>query len=251
MQQSIVTCARCGMLKDISGAACSSCGSLDQSITIDLVGVELHCESGNVGTVTDERTASGAKLRTQTPGGAHSDSSLTRKDVSFNINGSIEIGRKGESRALGTLLQKFQEEGFQVTLKTGQDDRGEDGVLQFKDQCLTLQVVLVPRCPKLWHDAIRDSVTTTVPITTSIEWIYEAIQAKHTKTSTGERAKTILILDVGLTGILSSNEVVSTYLDLHNDPHTEFKFASIWLVGPTSSTTIQLGNGSLGFSSAL
>ena len=245
--QSVITCARCGTLKTVSGSACSSCGSLDQSVTIELVGMEARCELGNVGTVAEERDASGAqfRVRVQTPAGARSDALLGDGLVSFNIRGPIQIGRKGEPRALDTLLCRLREEGHLPTLEAGRDQLGEDGILLLQGQRLTLQVVSVPSCPELWRDANRDSVTTAVPVADGAKWVRDGIVAKFTNTSPGERPKTILVLDVGLTGILSAHEVADAYLALHGDPHIEFGLASIWLVGPTPSTTTRLGTGCL------
>ncbi len=49
MPQSVITCARCGTVKTNSSSACTSCGSLDQSVTTDLIGVETRGEIGNIG----------------------------------------------------------------------------------------------------------------------------------------------------------------------------------------------------------
>lgn len=242
-----MSCARCGTLKTISGSACSSCGSLDQTVSIELVGLVARCELGNLGTVAEERDASGARfrVRVQTPAGARSDALLVDGVVTLNIHGPVEIGRKGEPRALDTLLCRLREDGHQPILETGRDQLGEDGILLLQDQRLTLQVTLVPSCPKLWRDAIRDSAATSVPVADGAKWVRDAVVAKFTNTSPAARATTILVLDAGLAGILSAHEVVDAYLALHGDPHIEFGLASIWLVGPTPSTTAQLGTGCL------
>ena len=159
MPQSIISCARCGTVKTKSGSACSSCGSLDQTATVELVGVESRCDVGHVGTVVEERDASGEqfRLRTQTPEGARSHELLADGVVSLTINGPTQTGRKGEARALDTLLNALRQEGQHPVLEAGRDERGEDGILLLQDERLTLQVVSVPSCPKLWRDANRDS----------------------------------------------------------------------------------------------
>lgn len=242
-----MTCARCGTLKTISGSACSLCGSLDQSVTIELVGVETRVEAGNVGTVAEERDASGEqfRVRVQTPAGARSDALLADGVVSLNIRGPIQIGRKGEPRALDTLRCRLLQEGHQPVLDLGRDQHGEDGILLFQDERLTLQVVTVPRCPSLWRDANSDLATTSVPVADAAKWVRDAVVAKFTNTPPAERATTILVLDAGLAGILSAHEIADAYLELHGDPHLEFELASIWLVGPTPSTTTRLGTGRL------
>lgn len=243
MSRPIITCPHCGTDKAISGSACSSCGSLDQSVAIEPVGVGTCGKVGNVGKVAEERDASRAQARIllQTPAGAHSDTLLTDGVVSLNIHGAIEIGRNGEPRALDTLLRKLQEGGHQPILEAGRDQHGEDGILLLQGLRLTLQVVTVPSCPKWWRDANRDSAMTAVPVVEGANWIRDAVVAKLTNTSPAERETTILVLDVGLTGILAEHEVVDAYLELYGDPNLEFRFASIWLVGPTTSTTTQLG----------
>lgn len=223
------------------------CGSLDQSVTIEVAGVEARFESGNVGTVTEERDASGEqfRIRTRTPEGARSDELLADGVVSLNIHGPTQTGRKGQPRAIDTLLSRLRQEGRQLVLEAGRDERGEDGILLFQDERLTLQVVSVPSCPKLWRDVNRDSATTSVPVADAAKWIRDAVFAKFTNTSPAERATTIVVLDAGLAGILSAHEVADAYLGLHGDPHLEFGLASIWLVGPTPSTTTRIGTGRL------
>lgn len=234
-------------MKTKSGSACFLCGSLDQSVTIELVGLEICGEAGNVGTVAEERDTSGGKfrIRTQTPEGARSHELLADGVVSLNIHGPTQTGRKGEARTLDTLLTTLRQEGHHPILEAGRDERGEDGILLLQDERLTLQVVSVPSCPKLWHDANRDSATTSVPMADAAKWIRDAVFAKFTKTSPAERATTIVVLDAGLAGVLSAHEVADAYLALYGDPHFEFGLASIWLVGPTPSTTTRLGTGRL------
>ena len=220
---------------------------MDQSATAETVGMEARGEVGNVGTVAEERDASGERfrIRTQTPGGARSRELLADGVVSLNIHGPTQTGRKGESRALDTLLSKLRQEGHQPVLEAGRDERGEDGILLLQDERLTLQVVSVPSDPKLWRDANRGSATTSVPVADAAKWIRDAVFAKFTNTSPAERATTILVLDAGLAGVLSAHEVADAYLALYGDPHFEFGLASIWLVGPTPSTTTRLGTGRL------
>jgi len=241
--QSIITCAGCGTVKTKSGSACSLCGSLDQSVAIDLVGVESRGKVGNIGTVAEERDASGEhlRIRTQTPEGARSHELLAYGVVSLNIHGPTQTGRKGEGRALDTLLSRLREEGHQPVLEAGRDEQGEDGILLLQGERLTLQVVSVPSCPELWRDANRDSATTAVSVADAAKWIRDAVLAKVTNTSPAERATTIVVLDAGLAGVLSAHEVADAYLALYGDPHPEFGLASIWLVGPTPRTTRRLG----------
>lgn len=193
--------------------------------------------------VAEEHTVSGAqfRVRVQTPTGASSDALLATGDVSLNVRGPTQLGRNGEPRVFDTLLCKLREEGHQPIFKEGRDQFGEDGILQFQGQDLTLQVVSVPSCPKLWRDANRDSAKTVISVEDGAKWIRDAVRAKFTKTSPRERPKTILVLDVGLVGILSAQEVTNVYLACYGEPHLEFEFASIWLVGPTPSTTTRLG----------
>jgi hypothetical protein len=234
-------------VKTQSGSACSLCGSLDQPVTIELVGVKACCEVGNVGTVAEERDTSGEqfRIRTQTPEGAHSHELLADGVVSLDIHGPTQTGRKGEARALDTFFTRLRQQGHQPVLEAGRDERGEDGILLLQGERLTLQVVSVPSFPKLWRDANRDSAKTCVPVADAAKCIRDAVFAKFTNTSPAERPTSIVVLDAGLAGVLSAHEVADAYLALYGDPHVEFGLASIWLVGPTPSTTTRLGTGRL------
>ena len=221
---------------------------MDESVTVGLVGEAACGKPGNVGAVAEERDAFGQQLRirTQTPGGARSHELLVDGAVSLNIHGPTQTGRRGEPRVLDTLLSRLRQEGHQPVLEEGpRDGHGEDGILLLEGKRLTLQVVTVPRDAKLWHDANRDSGTMSVTVADAANWIRDAVLVKLTKTSPAERAKTILVLDAGHAGVLSADEVTDAYLALYGDPHVAFGLASIWLVGPTLSTTTRLGTGRL------
>ncbi len=113
MSKSTITCTVCGTVKTTSGSSCSSCGSLEESVAIQVDGAELRIEPGRVGTVTEERDISGEqfRIRTRTPEGARSDELLANGVVSLNIKGPTQMGRKGERRALDTLLSKLRQDG--------------------------------------------------------------------------------------------------------------------------------------------
>lgn len=218
------------------------------SVSIEVVGAEMRFASGRVGTVTEERDATGEHLqiRTRTPEGARSDEQLADGVLSLNIYGPTQAGSKGEPRAIGILLGRLRQEGHQVSLDPHwENERGEDGILLFRNERLTLQVVTVPSIPVLWKNAKLGSAKTSVSVTDAANWIREAVVAKFTVTSPAECARTIIVLDAALAGILSAHEVVDTYLGLYEDPKIEFGLASIWLVGPTTSTTIRIGTGRL------
>lgn len=209
--------------------------------------MESRCEVGDAGTVTEERDASGEQLRirTQTSEGARSHELLADGIMSLNINGPTQTGRKGEGRAIDTLLSTLRQEGHQPVLDEGQDERGEDGILLIQDERLTVQVVSVPSCSNLWRDANLGSATRSASVADAANWIRNALFAKFTNTSPAERGRTIVVLDAGLAGVLSAHEVVDAYLALYGDPHVEFGLASVWLVGPTPSTSTRLGIGRL------
>jgi hypothetical protein len=247
MQQRVITCVQCGTEKAEPDSTCSLCGSLNPSITIGLTGLELSSNIGNLGPVTEERNASGEqfRIRTQTPEGARSDELLANDIVSVKIKGPTQTGRKGEPRTINTLLNRLQQEGYQPIFEAGRDQHGEDGVLIIQNERLTLQIVTAPSIPKLWHDANLDSATKSMSVEGAAKCIQETICKKFNKTSQDELAKTFLVLDAGLVGILSAHEVVNAYLALYGDPYLGFGFANIWLVGPTPSTTTQLGTGRL------
>jgi len=73
------------------------------------------------------------------------------------------MGRKGEPRAVDTLLTRLRQEGLQPGLAAGRDERGEDAILLLQGERLTLQVVSVPSVAELWRDANRSSATTSAP----------------------------------------------------------------------------------------
>lgn len=225
--------------------ASAEAGKVIPVIEVGLTGVESHCAAGTVGSVAEERYASGERfrIRTRTPEGARSREMLADGVVSLEIHGPTQTGLKGEPRALDTLLSRLRQEGHHPALEKGRDGHGEDGILRLGGDRLTLQVTVVPRCCELWRNANRDSAMASVPVADAAKWLRDAVLDKATKTPPSERATTILVLDAALAGVLSAPEVGHTYLALYGDPQVEFGFAAVWLVGPTPSTTTRLGTG--------
>jgi hypothetical protein len=161
--------------------------------------------------------------------------------VTVEVRGASDVGRRGEPQALDTLVQVLEEQGLRPKLLSGRDAHGEDAVLSSSTREYTVQVITVPRAADFWHAAATSSASTRVSSESAAEWVREAVVAKALNTSPAERPATLLALDARLAGVVGTLEVVAAYLSKYSAPASEFSFAGTWLIGPTASTSTQLG----------
>jgi len=237
-----LSCGRCGAPKAASGLPCGECGSFEQSISLHLGGV-LAVGPGSLGLVAQSGTPadSSYRLQVQTPAGTRSDARLERGMVTVEVQGASDVGRRGEPQALDTLAQVLQNQGFRAKLLGGRDAYGEDAVLSESTQEYTVQVVTIPLASAFWQAAATSSAQTRVSSGSAAEWVREAIVAKMRNTSPAERPSTLLALDARHAGVVGTQEVVAAYLSKYPAPSSEFSVACTWLLGPTPSTSTQVG----------
>jgi hypothetical protein len=247
-----ISCGRCGTSKPVPGLPCPKCGALEQSTSVKLEGVLGFGHAGSLGIVAQHGNPSDSsyRLQVQTPSGTRSDARLVDGIVSVEVRGSSDVGRRGEPAALETFVQVLQGQGLEPTLLLGRDGHGEDALLSTMTRTYTVQVVTVPSAPTFWRGAAVDSAATRVPSDAAAGWVRDCIIAKAKNTSPAERPATLLALDACLAGVVGSQEVVSTYLAKHPSPRDEFNFAGTWVIGPTASTSTQLGPSTIAWQAA-
>ena len=177
---------------------------------------------------------------------ARSEARLSRVGtVSVVVDRTGGVGRPGEPRVVKVLRAHLKAKGVESDARPGEDSQGEDGLLNAAGASYVLQIVTVPQHGNFWRDASVGSATTSVEVAQAGEWIEESIQLKVRKSPESNRASIILALDANHAGVLADETVVAPYLERCGSPTRRFKFASVWLVGPTPDQCVRLGTGDL------
>jgi hypothetical protein len=237
-------CTNCGKL--FPTKRCTRCGS-EQGIVMSAERGEFTL-TGYPPTIIifgPDKASGDTVARVDAPG-ARSEARLTLDGtVSIVVDGTGGVGEPGEPRVVKVLRTCLKDEGFESEARRGDNSRGEDALLNAAGTSYVLQIVTVPPHDNFWRDASVGSGTTSVEIARAGEWIEESIQLKVRKTSEANRANLILALDANHAGVLADDTVVAPYLERYGSPTRRFKFASVWLVGPTRDQCVRLGSGVL------
>lgn len=244
MSASADKCEECGADVALDAAECSECGA-PSSISVTPISVSLTCETYPPSLVKEGRAAgtNDTIVEVSDPAGTESKSTRTSDGlIELNIRGVGNIGRPGEARLFKTFRQALAKVDKTVTIHPARDDWGEDGMLCHDGVKYSVQIVTVPTDSKFWGAAARGCARRQADVSTAAKWIHEAIRGKASKTSQTELRKPILALDASHVHIVF-DDVVEHYLTLFEDPHREFEFASVWIVGPTTSYCCRIGGG--------
>ena len=142
-----------------------------------------------------------------------------------------------------TLRQRLEADGAAVSVRVGEDQRGEDALLIIADKTFTLQIVTTPGDAVFWQQAKTRSAMSEVPTTEAVVWIRTRIEVKAQRIPPGQRSCTVLALDAQHAGVLADGRVIESYLARFGNPVHEFGFASVWVVGPTVPFCVRLGDG--------
>jgi hypothetical protein len=190
----------------------------------------------------DPHNPEGRRVESRSSSGG-SSTSVIDKEGSYEVNlaKGIEIGRVGESSALGVLTEALTRQGCEVRLLEGaKDASGEDGLLLIDGERRVVQFVTVPVDTSLWKSLNKNAVAGFEGTKSeAVALVRAAFKLKRT------RAKgTVLVLDAAHAGVLASPGMVEAYQAAHGDPVKEFSLHQAWILGPTARSAFQFGGGS-------
>jgi hypothetical protein len=120
------------------------------------------------------------------------------------------------------------------------DGRGEDGLIDVDGESIPVQIVTLPPDRRLWNQVSRGRGHLAGEAPKAVALVRAAIQKKSRLDPSAKRCLW-LVLDASKVGALCTNVLVGAYLGAHGDPAAEFGFAQVWIVGPTTGTTLPLG----------
>jgi len=238
-------CSVCSRQVSSAGTHCPGCGHpLSVIVSPAPADVRLVAHPPSVVQYGIDPTTGDTTLRVHDPSGTTSEA-RQRLDgsVALEITGARGVGRPSEGRVAKTLRQRLAEDGHEVTILDGADDRGEDRLLDVDGRRFVLQVTTAPAAPDFWRDAVASSVRTDVTESHAASWLREPIAMKALRSSIGERRSIVLAIDARHAGVLGLGPLLTEYIRHYGPPVIEFGFASVWVVGPTVSQCARLGDG--------
>ena len=240
-----IKCLNCGAPFNEAISPCKWCGGIIE-LSINLTGIESKSATGRVGTVNDTNSEDGQFINYTAPTGAQSDSSLVGNLLTILVKPPVDVGTRGESRVLACIKNSLKIAGKTLTEplkdKEARDDRGEDGVLIIDGNHVTIQIVTARPDVLFWKGVADGAGKATVEISEALKWINDAISEKAQHYQDAIKSSMLLAVDVGHIGVLASSGVGSKYLQVYGDPTIQYKFAGVWLIGPTESNILHLGN---------
>jgi hypothetical protein len=239
------SCQHCGTLLEQPERACPSCGKA-QGITVTPKPARMEFR-GYAPTIVihgREQSSGDTVTRVEAPGASSRSRINARGDISISLTGVEGVGRPGEARVAKVLCAHLKAQGNDAEIRPGQDNRGEDRILE-AGTSFTLQVVTVPDKSDFWQSASTSSASTSVPLAQATQWLEDSIQKKVKRTPEKNRPEMILALDANHSASLAELGVVNAYLKEFGDPVTRFRLAEVWVVGPTAQQCIRVGSGSI------
>lgn len=177
------------------------------------------------------------------PSGVRSVASVADDgSMSLNVSQASGIRRPGEGRLAHTLENRFTRDGRRVCVVEGDDAKGIDRKLLVDDELFVLQITVVPQDAEFWRSANESFASTRVTKADAVRWIRQAVLAKSTMAA-ADGGRVVLAIDVRHGGVFAIRDLVVQYLGVHPSPVQEFRFASVWLVGPTAADCFRSGEG--------
>lgn len=236
-------CRKCDERVDYKGI-CPACGTQAATV-VNLRPATLRMQTRNPSVIiAGPDAATGDYLVKVDDHNVHSESRLTTDgQVSLKVKGVDNVGRSGERRAVKTFRQMLQAAGKTVSIKPGDDARGEDAILICDTKRYTLQLVTTPSVPAFWREASVGPAMTRVQIEQAVGWIRSTIEAKAHRIPHLQRSNTVLTIDARHAGILTSPRILDAYVGKFTDPVNEFGFASVWVIGPAAQYCGRIGEG--------
>lgn len=211
-------------------------------LAVLLTGVEATAKQGRLGGVADEPVQGGGeRIRYIAPSGARSESALIADGVHLQVEPPVDIGTRGEPRVFDRIVALLSKSGPAPVVLPASDHDGEDRVVRYGGEEITVQIVSAGPGPAFWRDVAMGSGHTQGGLDVAAAWVHNAIADKARMYTTPQKRAMLLAVDLSHLGVLSSPTFVAMYLLTYADPVAESGFGGVWLVGPTDSRCTRLG----------
>jgi hypothetical protein len=156
----------------------------------------------------------------------------------IELSGPLERGRPGEWHVLKVLKKVLAAEGHEVLQLSGaRDHHGQDALLEIDGERTEVQITSIPQ--DVWKQlADGKDVVLEGDLDTAVALVRQAVL----KMATSGRG-VLLAIDAAQVAVFVNSRLVEKYLQRFDDPSQECGYADVWIVGPTTRSTIRLGRG--------
>jgi hypothetical protein len=211
-----------------------------------LEGIAIEVKMHPIGTVAEQRSDDGQGRRVDyrpATGGRSLSETGAEGSYRAELAGELPKGTRGEAHAKKVLLSALEAAGhkaLELPKKPDDDRRGKDGLFQIDGKPCNVQLVTMPPDETLWKElADKGGAARVGSLSDAVGYMRASLEKKKDWWK-----GYLLVLDATNFGALSSRELVDAYLAAYGDPNVEFGFATTWIVGPTATSTFEIGVGS-------
>ncbi len=137
-----------------------------------------------------------------------------------------------------TLAQVLRAQGRDIrSVEGARDDRGQDGLLLIDGCQVDVQIVSLPVDPQFGKElATRGAASRSGDRLAAVDLVRAALEHKDLKAK-----GTLLALDASHFGAIVGSKLVDDYLSMYGNPAVEFSLVGVWIIGPTTRSSVRLG----------
>jgi hypothetical protein len=235
-------CHNCGEYFGPPSASCPRCGCGSWDATVYPEGFALNTAIGRPGTVAQSRTEGGERTQYTSPAGTESSSEVNDGRVTFELRGTQDVGKEGEARVIECVAGALRAQGHEVRAvvrneeeKRDDDKHGVDGRLEVDGRPIPIQIVTAPLDCEFLAAAAKGVARTEVTWLAAARWLQQAIKSKSSHYPPDDRKSMLLAIDVRHVAVV--RVIVDSNLRAEA---AAAGFDAVWLVGPTTDTTVML-----------
>jgi hypothetical protein len=237
-----IQCTACGAFLQEPIGPCPLCGG-PVVVSVGITGVSATTQLGGVdASARESLDGGGERIRYSASSGACSDSALVETCVRAHVQPPVDVGKRGEERVFARVLDVLAATGSAPVIDdSAADSAGEDRVVLYRQERITIQIVAATPRDSFWKDVATGSGEVEADLDAAATWAHEAISEKARRYSTAQKHTMLLAIDLRHLGVLAVPAFVSLYLRVHGAPD-DFGFGGVWLIGPTDDRCIRLGH---------
>jgi hypothetical protein len=218
-----------------SSVACPRCGCNSWDAAVSVQGVETKAEVGQLGWAARSLAEGEERIHYKSPAGTESSSEVKDGKLTLELRGTKDIGGPGEAAVIERIEDALRAQGHAVSRGDAEDERGEDGLIVCDDRTVIIQVVTAPGDPRLLAAAAKGVARTEDTRSAAASWLERAIDSKASRYAAVHKQSMLLAIDVRHVGV-----VIGLIDSNIRAKATTAGFAAVWLVGPTTDTTVRL-----------
>ena len=154
----VIRCTACGMSLIEPIGPCPRCGCIIE-VSVQITGTQADSHVGRLGATAWEPMAGGGeRIRYSAPTSARSDAVRTDGRVRAIVEPPVDAGRRGEADVFARVLDVLAATATTPVIRPRpKDDAGEDRVVKYGNEEITIQIVSGDHAPRRGSPSPRRS----------------------------------------------------------------------------------------------